>query len=101
MLIIKNYIGDILNFEIVIELLYESGIKVIIVVVDDDVVVKDSFYIVGCCGVVNIVLIEKLVGVVVECGDLLEVCVELGCCLNNFGYLIGIVFGVCIVLVVG
>lgn len=66
-----------------IELLYDSGVKVIIVVIDDDVVVKDSFYIVGWCGVVNIVLIEKFVGVVVECGDLLDVCAELGCKLNN------------------
>lgn len=83
MLIIKNYIGDIFNFEIAIELLYDSGVKVIIVVIDDDVAVKDSFYIVGRRGVVNIVLIEKFVGVAAERGDLLDVCAELGRKLNN------------------
>ena len=42
LLIIKNYTGDILNFETATELLHESGIKVTTVVVDDDVAVKDS-----------------------------------------------------------
>lgn len=40
LLIIKNYTGDILNFETATELLHESGIKVTTVVVDDDVAVK-------------------------------------------------------------
>lgn len=37
LLIIKNYTGDILNFETATELLHESGVKVTTVVVDDDV----------------------------------------------------------------
>ena len=62
LLIIKNYTGDILNFETATELLHESGIKVTTVVVDDDVAVKDSLYTAGRRGVANTVLIEKLVG---------------------------------------
>ncbi len=44
LLIIKNYTGDILNFETATELLHESGIKVTTVVVDDDVAVKGVSY---------------------------------------------------------
>ena len=42
LLIIKNYTGDILNFETATELLHESGVKVTTVVVDDDVAVKTA-----------------------------------------------------------
>ncbi len=41
LLIIKNYTGDILNFETATELLHESGVKVTTVVIDDDVAVKE------------------------------------------------------------
>ena len=44
LLIIKNYTGDILNFETATELLHDSGVKVTTVVIDDDVAVKDSLY---------------------------------------------------------
>ena len=44
LLIIKNYTGDILNFETATELLHESGVKVTTMVVDDDVAVKDSLH---------------------------------------------------------
>lgn len=83
LLIIKNYTGDILNFETATELLHESGIKVTTVVVDDDVAVKDSLYTAGRRGVANTVLIEKLVGAAAERGDSLEACAELGRRLNN------------------
>ena len=59
LLIIKNYTGDILNFETATELLHESGVKVTTVVVDDDVAVNDSLYTAGRRGVANTVLIEK------------------------------------------
>jgi dihydroxyacetone kinase-like protein len=54
LLIIKNYTGDILNFETAAELLHDSGVKVT-VVVDDDVAVKDSLYTAGRRGVANTV----------------------------------------------
>lgn len=43
LLIIKNYTGDILNFETATELLHDSGVKVTTVVIDDDVAVKTVF----------------------------------------------------------
>ncbi len=58
LLIIKNYTGDILNFETATELLHDSGVKVTTVVIDDDVAVKTVFIPPGGAGVAN-VLIEN------------------------------------------
>ena len=101
LLIIKNYTGDILNFETATELLHESGVKVTTVVVDDDVAVKDSLYTAGRRGVANTVLIEKLVGAAAERGDSLESCAELGRKLNNHGHSIGIALDACTVPAAG
>jgi dihydroxyacetone kinase-like protein len=101
LLIIKNYTGDILNFETATELLHESGVKVTTVVIDDDVAVKDSLYTAGRRGVANTVLIEKLVGAAAERGDSLEACAELGRKLNNLGHSIGVALGACTVPAAG
>lgn len=101
LLIIKNYTGDILNFETATELLHESGVKVATIVVDDDVAVKDSLYTAGRRGVANTVLIEKLVGAAAERGDSLEACAELGRKLNNQGHSIGIALSACTVPAAG
>lgn len=97
LLIIKNYTGDILNFETATELLHDSGVKVTTVVIDDDVAVKDSLYTAGRRGVAITVLIEKLVGAAAERGDSLDACAELGRKLNNQGHSIGIALGACTV----
>lgn len=101
LLIIKNYTGDILNFETATELLHDSGVKVTTVVIDDDVAVKDSLYTAGRRGVANTVLIEKLVGAAAERGDSLDACAELGRKLNNQGHSIGIALGACTVPAAG
>ena len=101
LLIIKNYTGDILNFETATELLHESGVKVTTVVIDDDVAVKDSLYTAGRRGVANTVLVEKLVGAAAERGDSLEACAELGRKLNNLGHSIGVALGACTVPAAG
>lgn len=101
LLIIKNYTGDILNFETATELLHDSGVKVTTVVIDDDVAVKDSLYTAGRRGVANTVLIEKLVGAAAEHGDSLDACAELGRKLNNQGHSIGIALGACTVPAAG
>ena len=101
LLIIKNYTGDILNFETATELLHESGVKVTTVVIDDDVAVKDSLYTAGRRGVANTVLIEKLVGAAAERGDSLEACAELGRRLNNLGHSIGGALAACTVPAAG
>ncbi|RKS80498.1 dihydroxyacetone kinase-like protein [Motilibacter peucedani] len=67
--IVKNYTGDVLNFETGAELAAADGIEVAAVVVDDDVAVKDSLYTAGRRGVGGTVLIEKIVGAAAERGD--------------------------------
>ena len=64
--IVKNYTGDIMNFEMSAELAKADGIEVEAVVTDDDVAVKDSLYTAGRRGVGVTVLAEKLCGAAAE-----------------------------------
>jgi dihydroxyacetone kinase-like protein len=64
--IVKNYTGDIMNFEMSAELARADGIEVEAVVTDDDVAVKDSLYTAGRRGVGVTVLAEKLCGAAAE-----------------------------------
>jgi len=66
--IVKNYSGDIMNFEMAADLATEAGTTVASVVVDDDVAVKDSLYTQGRRGVGGTVLLEKLAGAKAEEG---------------------------------
>ena len=66
--IVKNYSGDIMNFEMAADLAHEDGTQVESVVVDDDVAVKDSLYTQGRRGVGGTVLLEKLAGAKAEEG---------------------------------
>jgi dihydroxyacetone kinase-like protein len=75
--IVKNYTGDVLNFETAAELAATEGIEVESVVIDDDVAVKDSLYTAGRRGVGGTVLVEKIVGAAAERGDGLEAVAEL------------------------
>ncbi len=68
LMIVKNYTGDVLNFETATELLHDEGVKIATVLVDDDVAVKDSLYTAGRRGVANTVLMEKLLGAAAERG---------------------------------
>ena len=73
--IVKNYTGDVMNFEMAAELVAaESGTRVSTVVVADDVAVEDSLYTVGRRGVGATVIVEKIAGAAAEEGrDLDEV----------------------------
>jgi dihydroxyacetone kinase-like protein len=64
--VVKNYTGDIMNFEIGAELCQAAGIPVEAVVISDDVAVKDSLYTAGRRGVGTTVLAEKLCGAAAE-----------------------------------
>ena len=64
--IVKNYTGDIMNFEMSAELARAEGIEVEAIVTDDDVAVKDSLYTAGRRGVGVTVLAEKLCGAAAE-----------------------------------
>ncbi len=64
--IVKNYTGDILNFEMAADLAREENIQVESVVIDDDVAVQDSLYTAGRRGVGTTVLAEKICGAAAE-----------------------------------
>ncbi len=64
--IVKNYTGDVMNFEMAAELARDEGIEVEQVVIDDDVAVKDSLYTAGRRGVGATVLAEKICGAAAE-----------------------------------
>jgi phosphoenolpyruvate---glycerone phosphotransferase subunit DhaK len=66
--IVKNYTGDIMNFELAAEMARAEGIEVTSVVIADDVAVKDSLYTACRRGVGGTVLAEKIVGAAAEAG---------------------------------
>jgi phosphoenolpyruvate---glycerone phosphotransferase subunit DhaK len=72
LLIVKNYTGDVLNFETAAELAAAEDLEVRSVVIDDDVAVKDSTYTAGRRGVGGTVLLEKITGAAAERGDSLD-----------------------------
>ncbi|MDQ2586086.1 dihydroxyacetone kinase subunit DhaK [Saccharothrix yanglingensis] len=74
LLVVKNYTGDVLNFETAAELAAADGVDVRTVVVDDDVAVKDSLFTAGRRGVGGTVLLEKVVGAAAERGVDLDGC---------------------------
>ena len=67
--IVKNYTGDILNFETAAELAEAEGTQIRTVVVNDDVAVEDSLYTAGRRGVAGTVAVEKIAGAAAERGD--------------------------------
>jgi dihydroxyacetone kinase-like protein len=64
--IVKNYTGDVMNFDLAAELAQAEGIEVASVTIADDVAVKDSLYTAGRRGVGGTVLAEKIVGAAAE-----------------------------------
>ncbi|MDJ0616811.1 MAG: dihydroxyacetone kinase subunit DhaK [Calothrix sp. MO_192.B10] len=66
--IVKNYSGDVMNFEMATELARGEGIRVVNILIDDDVAVKDSLYTQGRRGVGTTVLAEKICGAAAEYG---------------------------------
>src|SRR5690625_5155154 len=66
--IVKNYTGDVLNFETAAELADMDDIEVASVVVNDDVAVEHSLYTAGRRGVGGTVLVEKIAGAAAEAG---------------------------------
>jgi dihydroxyacetone kinase-like protein len=76
--VVKNYTGDVLNFEMAGELCAAEGIQVETVLLDDDVAVKDSLYTAGRRGVGGTVLAEKLCGAAAARGQPLAEVAALG-----------------------
>ncbi|MFI2348476.1 dihydroxyacetone kinase subunit DhaK [Streptomyces sp. NPDC019443] len=76
--IVKNYTGDVLNFQMAAELATEEGITVETVLVDDDVAVQDSTWTAGRRGTGATVFVEKIAGALAEKGADLAAVAEMG-----------------------
>jgi dihydroxyacetone kinase-like protein len=95
--IVKNYTGDVMNFEMAAELAQAEGIDVEAVVVNDDVAVKDSLYTAGRRGVGTTVLMEKIVGAAAEGGASLAECKRIAEKVNAQGRSMGMALTSCVV----
>lgn len=95
--IVKNYTGDILNFEMAADLVRADGIEVETVVIDDDVAVKDSLYTAGRRGVGLTVLAEKITGAAAEEGKSLKEVADVCRKVNSMGRTMGMALTSCTV----
>ncbi|CAM3329094.1 dihydroxyacetone kinase subunit DhaK [Vagococcus fessus] len=68
LLIIKNYSGDVMNFEMAKDLAEMEDIEVETIIVDDDIAVEDSTYTAGKRGVAGTVLVHKILGAAADKG---------------------------------
>jgi dihydroxyacetone kinase-like protein len=98
--IVKNYTGDILNFEMAAELV-AGEIEVTSVVTNDDVAVQDSLYTAGRRGVGVTVLVEKLAGAHAEAGGALADVTATATKVNAQGRSMGLALTSCIVPAAG
>jgi len=94
--IVKNYSGDVMNFELAAELAFAEGIQVANILIDDDVAVKDSLYTQGRRGVGTTVLAEKICGAATEKGYDLQKLADLCRKVNQHGRSMGLALTSCI-----
>ena len=94
--IVKNYTGDVLNFEMAADLAVGEGIEVEAVVTNDDVAVQDSLYTAGRRGVGITVIAEKICGAAAEEGKSLAEVAELCRTVNGQGRSMGMALTACI-----
>jgi len=100
--IVKNYTGDVMNFEMAAEMAEaDAGTEVKAVVTDDDVAVQDSLYTAGRRGVGVTVLLEKIVGAAAEEGRGLAEVADLARKVNGAGRSMGMALTSCTVPAAG
>ncbi|MFC5502855.1 dihydroxyacetone kinase subunit DhaK [Lysinimonas soli] len=99
--IVKNYTGDVMNFEMAGELAGAEGVEVATVVTDDDVAVQDSTWTAGRRGVGVTVLLEKIVGAAAEEGRDLAAVTALANKVNESGRSMGMALTSCTVPAAG
>jgi dihydroxyacetone kinase-like protein len=99
--IVKNYTGDVMNFDMAADLARGEGIEVESVLVDDDVAVENSTWTAGRRGVGLTVLMEKIVGAAAEEGRSLKECADLARKVNSQGRSMGMALTSCVVPHVG
>ncbi|MBN3763549.1 dihydroxyacetone kinase subunit DhaK [Burkholderia sp. Ac-20365] len=96
--IVKNYSGDLMNFEMASEM---SELSNAMVLINDDVAVENSSYTTGRRGVAGAVIVEKLVGSLAESGANLEQCKAFGDRVNKNTATMGVAFSSCTVPAAG
>jgi phosphoenolpyruvate---glycerone phosphotransferase subunit DhaK len=100
--IVKNYTGDVMNFEMAAEMAAAgSDVEVVAVVTDDDVAVQDSLYTVGRRGVGVTVLVEKLAGAAAEQGRPIAEVADVARKVNSSGRSMGMALTSCTVPAAG
>ncbi len=100
--VVKNYTGDVMNFEMAAELAAaESGVEVRSVVTDDDVAVRDSTWTAGRRGVGVTVLLEKIAGAAAEEGRPLDEVERIARAVNASGRSMGVALTSCTVPAAG
>jgi dihydroxyacetone kinase-like protein len=99
--IVKNYTGDVLNFEMAAELAQGDGTEVLSVVINDDVAVQDSLYTAGRRGVGTTVLAEKMAGARAEEGGSVVEVADVVRKVNEGGRSMGMALTSCIVPAAG
>ncbi len=95
--IVKNYTGDVMNFEMSADLARGEGIEVEAVVTNDDVAVKDSLYTAGRRGVGVTVLLEKIAGAAAERKQSLKQVADVARQVNDSGRSMGMALTSCTV----
>lgn len=96
--IVKNYSGDVMNFEMASEMLVADNAMVLI---NDDVAVENSSHTTGRRGVAGTVIVEKVVGSLAEIGADLEQCKAFGDRVNKQTASMGVAFTSCTVPAAG
>jgi phosphoenolpyruvate---glycerone phosphotransferase subunit DhaK len=99
--IVKNYTGDVMNFEMAAELAAAEGIEVVAVVTDDDVAVQDSLYTAGRRGVGVTVIVEKIAGAAAQAGRSLAEVADIAKLVNGTGRSMGMALTSCTVPAAG
>jgi dihydroxyacetone kinase-like protein len=100
--IVKNYTGDVMNFEMAAEMAaVDAGVKVEAIVTNDDVAVQDSLYTAGRRGVGVTVLVEKVCGAAAEAGADLATVAAIGRKVNASGRSMGMALTSCAVPAAG
>jgi phosphoenolpyruvate---glycerone phosphotransferase subunit DhaK len=99
--IVKNYTGDVMNFEMAAELCRSEGSEVESVLVDDDVAVQDSLYTAGRRGVGTTVLLEKIAGAAAEQKRPLKEVAQVARDVNSAGRSMGMALTSCTVPAAG
>lgn len=99
--VVKNYTGDVLNFQMAAELAGDEGIEVVPVVINDDVAVVDSLYTAGRRGTGATVFVEKVAGALAEEGADLAAVAAVAREVNDRSRSFGVALSSCVVPAAG